>query len=263
MKLPDLQGTCNYRDFFIYAACDSQYFDLFAPAFVNSIQRNTKDPIHLHLFNPRPDQLSFCQQQGVSVTWETIPMHVFEVAADQWATVPATEPERSRYERTVNAMGKGNDSSVVERMQKTYYACARFIRLSALYQNTAVLAMDVDAVVRAPTTAPGTDLDFYLHHIGGSRARYLAGGLWFNAADYCGQFLGHYAEQLTGWFEKDYIYWGLDQDLLDQIVPKFRHGQLPIGYIDWNMRHDSCVWTAKGTRKNLAVFVKEQQKYIV
>jgi hypothetical protein len=263
MNLPNLQGTCNYSDFFIYAACDATYFDQFAAAFINSIQHNTAYPIHLHLFNPRPDQLSFCQQRDVSVTWEEVPIHVFELAAKRWSSAPLTEPGKSRYERTVNAMGKGGDCTVTERLQKTYYACARFVRLSALYQNTAVLAMDIDAVIRANIPTPGLDQDFYLHHIAGSRARYLAGGLWLNGADSCGQFLNYYAEQLTGWFEQDYIYWGLDQDLLDLIVPKFCHGQLPISYIDWNMRPSSCVWTAKGTRKNLAVFVNEQKKYIV
>jgi hypothetical protein len=91
----------------------------------------------------------------------------------------------------------------------------------------------------------------------------LAGGLWLTASDSCVMFLNMYAHELQSWFEKDHVYWGLDQDLLDPIVPKFNHGQLPIEYIDWNMQEQSYIWTAKGTRKNLPVFTEAQQKYTV
>jgi len=261
MKLPELHGTCHHQDLFVYSACDSQYFDEFGHAFINSIQHNTKLSIHLHLFNPRNDQIDFCQEKKVSVSWEHVTEDLFRPAAQRWAQVPITEPEKSRYDRTLNAMGKGNDRSVIERLQKTYYACARFIRLSDLYRRTQVLAIDVDAVVRKSVPALNESHDFYIHHITGKRARYLAGGLWLNATPACQQFLSDYAQELKSWFERDYVYWGLDQDVLDPIVPRYQHGQLPMSYIDWNMHPDSYIWTAKGTRKELAVFVNETARY--
>jgi hypothetical protein len=53
----------------------------------------------------------------------------------------------------------------------------------------------------------------------------------------------------------------LDQVVLDQLVPKFNKGLLPMSYIDWAMRADSAIWSAKGKRKELAVFQQEQAKY--
>jgi hypothetical protein len=64
------------------------------------------------------------------------------------------------------------------------------------------------------------------------------------------------------YFERDYVYWGLDQDILDQIVPQYNHGQLPMSMIDWNMAPDSVVWTAKGTRKEDVKFLDEKKKYM-
>jgi hypothetical protein len=167
------------------------------------------------------------------------------------------------YDRTVNATIKGHDSDLQERIKKTYYACARFVRLAELFHLCPVLALDIDAVVRKPLSALPINHDFYLHHIDGRKARYLAGGLWINPGDFSRNFLKEYRDQLVTYLTNDYIYWGLDQDLLDPIVPRYNHGQLPISYIDWHMSPDSYIWTAKGTRKDLVAFVNEQQKYVV
>jgi hypothetical protein len=263
MNLPDTYGIFDQKDFFIYAACDQQYFDNFGPAFVGSIQANTRASIHIHIFNPTPAQLEFCRHHKVGVTWEYVPVELFEPSAKRWQVLPDSDPELSRYNRTLNAMGKGEDASLTHRLQKTYYACARFIRLAELYQQIPMLAVDIDAVVCS--SFPGLDVrhDFYIHHVSGKRARYLAGGLWLNPSAQCQQFLNMYAAELRSWFEQDYVYWGLDQDLLDPIVPQFNHGQLPIEYIDWNMQTHSYIWTAKGTRKSLQSFTAAQKKYSV
>jgi hypothetical protein len=261
MKLPALHGTCNQTDFFIYAACDQQYFTDFGPAFIHSIRANTTANIHIHIFNPAASQLEFCQHHNVGVTWEYVPMELFEHSAERWSSLPAGDPELSRYNRTLTAMSKGQDTGLTQRLQKTYYACARFIRLAELYQQIPMLAVDIDAVVCNSFPDLSSQHDFYIHHISGKRARYLAGGLWLNPSAQCQQFLNAYASELRSWFERDYVYWGLDQDLLDPIVPNFNHGQLPIEYIDWNMQPQSYIWTAKGTRKSLQSFIAAQKKY--
>lgn len=262
MIIPTLQGICTQQQFFIYAACDQKYFEEFGYEFVNSILRNTTLGIHLHLFNPTPTQIKFCAAtSNVSMTYEHVPVELFDQAALRWNAPPCDEPFKSQYDRTQNAMRKGRDVSLVERMQKTYYACVRFIRLAELFATTPVLCVDVDAVVRKSIPQLSTDHDFYIHQIIGKKARFLAGGLYLNATDPTDQFLQQYATLLRSHIEKDYLYWGLDQDLLDPIVPHYNFAQLPISYIDWDMRDSSCIWTAKGTRKESAAFVIEKQKY--
>jgi hypothetical protein len=159
-------------------------------------------------------------------------------------------------------MQKGHDKSLVERVMKTYFACARFIRLGEIVLTPQqILAIDVDAIVRKRIIAPAGDYDFFIHHITGRKARFLAGGMFFLDTDQSLTYLKEYASVLKDNIEKDHLYWSLDQDVLDTIVPNYRYGQLPLSYIDWNMQNTSCVWTAKGERKNLPIFLNEKKRY--
>jgi hypothetical protein len=259
MQIPQLNGKLSYSDFFIFAACDEHYFDDFAPALINSIKFNTDHKIHLHVFNPRQDQLDFCSQNRVSVSFESVPLELFGEAASKWNIEYADEPLKSQKLRTLTAMTKGKDINIQDRMRKTYYACSRFIRLQQLLEEQDFFAIDIDALVRKPVENL-KNKDFYIYHISGAKARFLAGGIYGSVRSKT--FLKDYSDELRKYLQADYIYWGLDQDVLDNIVPKYSWSKLPDSYIDWNMRPNSAVWTAKGTRKDLAVFLNEKKKYI-
>jgi hypothetical protein len=218
--------------------------------------------VHVHLFNPTEDQLEFCAQKNVSTTHETVDLEMFSTAAARWQSTTFNNLEKTQLDRTVNAMHKGRDRTILERMQKTYYACARFVRLAELFDQTApVLSIDVDAVVRSTPVLLSNNCDFYIHKITGRKARTLAGGVMLNPTAGSTAFLTEYANRLSDYLKNDYLYWGLDQDLLDQIVPKYNHSHLPTEYIDWNMNTNSYIWTAKGTRKELLSFVNESAQY--
>lgn len=263
--MPQLQGTCQQSGFFIYTACDTDYFDQFGRGIVRSIQQNSDAGVHLHLYNPRLDQLDFCQYQSrVSVTYEYVSAEQFNSAAQRWAAEPVAEPQASQYRRTLNAMSKGNDINIHHRMQKTYYACARFIRLAEILKpNASVLAIDSDAIVRNPIPHLPADQDLYIHYIAKKDPRFLAGGIYLTGQARSQEFIKEYAAKLTQQIHSDYLYWGVDQDLLNTVVPGYQHGQLPIEYIDWGMHPSSYIWTAKGKRKDLEVFVNELKKYNV
>lgn len=263
MQLPSLQGNLDQSGFFIYAAGDTEYFQDFGPALIRSVQVNTTHGLHLHLYNPTAEQVQYCRSQPkVSVTFESVPLDLFEPAVAQWLNVPNDIARLDKYNRTLTAMKKGRDASIQQRMQRTYFACARFIRLAQLIKPTdSMFAMDIDAVVRGPIPDLSNFSDFYIHHIEGKKARYLAGGMYFARTNAGYDFLQNYARVLMNHVNQDDLYWGLDQDLLDHLVPQYRWGQLPMECIDWTMSEKSHVWTAKGTRKELAVFVNEKQKY--
>jgi len=261
--MPELQGNCTQSQPFIYTALDTDYFDEFGRGIIASVLRNTNQGIHVHLYNPRPDQLAHCQQQAkVSVTWEQVPIELFEPAAQRWNTVPHDPVLLDQYRRTLTAMTKGRDVNIQQRMQRTYYACARFIRLATIWNRAVpVLAIDSDAIVRSSIPVLSNSHDFYLHHIAGKKARYLAGGIYLASTAGADLFIMQYAHALAQSIDQDHLYWGVDQDVLNHIVPQHNCGQLPISLIDWEMRADSHIWTAKGQRKELAVFVNELRKY--
>jgi len=263
MNLPTLQGNLDQPGFFLYAAGDTEYFKEFGPALIRSVQANTAHGLHLHLYNPTPEQIQYCRnQERVTVTFESAPEDLFEAMAAPWL-LPTTDPvQLDQYRRIHTAMKKGGDISVQQRIQRTYFACARFIRLAQLVRPVdAVFAMDIDAVVRQPIPELSNVKDFYIHHIDGKKARYLAGGMYFPRTSSGYEFLQQYAAVLKQHIEQDSLYWGIDQDVLDHIVPRYHWSQLPDEYIDWNMRESSHVWTAKGTRKSLATFINEQKRY--
>ena len=261
MILPTLHGAVAPVDFFIYSACDSVYFDEFAPVLIRSIRANSPEHVHLHIFNPRPDQLAWCAaQHNLSVSHEHVSADAFVTAAAQ-CNQPQSELAQSQLQRTLTAMKKGRDTNLLQRMQKTYYACARFVRLAQLAGTRSFMSMDVDAVVRSTVPRLSTEHDFYLHKITGAKARILAGGMYVNSQGRSQEFLNQYSAELQQSLEQDHIYWGLDQDVLDRVVPAYASGHLPVSMIDWDMQPTSCIWTAKGTRKDLPRFIAEQQKY--
>lgn len=257
MQIPELQGQILPNNFAVYTACDAKYFDQFAQIFCISAKTIAQVPLHLHLFNPRPNQISWCQQHNIGVTWETVDYNAFAQCATNLMAI-AGEPLR----RTQVAVAKGNDLSIHQRMAKTYYACARFVRLAEVHKLCpTVFACDVDAVVRKPIPRLGNEKDFYIHQIFGTKARFLAGGLYLNPG--AGDFVNAYAQVLRDKISQDVLYWSIDQDVLDPIVPRYNYGQLPDILIDWNMRADSVIWTAKGARKNNDQFIAEQKRYTV
>ena len=263
MKLPPLLGNLDQTQFFIYAAGDTDYFRDFGPALIRSVQANTTHGLHLHLYNPTAEQVQYCRSQDrVSVTFESVPLDLFGAATTHWMTPPADPVLHDRYRRILTAMKKGKDASVQQRIQRTYFACARFVRLAQLIRPTdCVFAMDIDAVVRQPVPELSNLRDFYIHHIAGKKARYLAGGMFFPRTNGGYEFLQQYAGVLKQNILQDSLHWGIDQDVLDNIVTGYRWGQLPNDYIDWEMQDRSYIWTAKGTRKELEVFVNEKKKY--
>lgn len=265
MILPSIYGECNQQDFFIYAACDCNYFNEFGIPFIRSAQANGVKGIHLHIFNPTREQLAFCYTiNGLSVTYEHVDRDLFIQAAARLQSAASHEPGMSEFNRTSNAMIKGNDRDLIDRMQKTYYACARFIRLAEIFKcKQTVFAVDIDAVIKQPIKRLDSKNTIYIHRITGKKARFLAGGFYLYPSENTSNFLNDYAEQLTSKIQDDYIYWGLDQDILETVVPKYAWTHLPTEYIDWGMNPNSYVWTAKGTRKSLEVFVNEQRKYTV
>lgn len=257
MQIPQLLGTVEPHDFVIYTACDTEYFDAFAKIFCNSARINANCAVHLHIFNPRPDQLEWCTQHNIGTTWETVDHSQFGPAASK---LLATAGEGLR--RTQVAIAKSNDLNIAQRMAKTYYACARFIRLKEVHQRcSTVFACDVDAVVRKPIPSLSRDCDLYIHQIFGAKARFLAGGLYLNPG--AAGFLQAYGDVLQSKITQDILYWSVDQDVLDPLMPKFNYGQLPETLIDWNMRPESVIWTAKGARKNNSAFINEQKQYAV
>ena len=269
MIIPPLQGKLKQDSFFIYAAADSNYFDQFGRALINSITCNTQDTgIHLHLYNPTADQIDFCQNKPkVSVTWEEFTQADLQPAVDYWSRLDLPEPDASRRTKMLCMKQFADSDDVARWIHKTYYACMRFVRLAELVtEPQRFLAIDVDGLVRksfAQKFADDSNYDFYLYQKmkKGLPSGHLAGSILYTEKPAALNFIQTMGNQIRQEIVKDNIYWFLDQHVLDDVNTKYRRGLLPIDYIDWHMKPASAIWTAKGKRKELEVFKNELRKY--
>jgi hypothetical protein len=266
MNLPPLQGNLDQSGFFIYAAADADYFDAHGIPLINSVTKNTGHGVHMHIYNPRPDQIELCQHTDrVSVSWETFDHTLFTSAVNFWSRTDLPEPYVSRRNKMLGIKVVDRTLSLNANLEiwlrKTYYACVRFIRLAQLLdQARPFLAIDVDGLVRKPFDFEfDNGKDFYLH--AKEKGGHLAGALLGTGQPACLHFVKQLANDIQVQFEQDNIYWFLDQHCLDNLVNRYNKGLLPMSYIDWAMREDSAIWSAKGKRKELAVFKREQDRY--
>jgi hypothetical protein len=259
--LPDLQGSLTQEKFFIYAAADSVYFDIHARPLINSVRTNTPElGVHIHIYDPRPDQIDFCQQTGAGVSYEHTDDGQFDLVCNYWQT-------RTNFvnDRQSQMAKKGRVNGPVELkklIKQTYYACMRFVRLAELVQpGQRCLSIDVDGLVRDQFATDLGTADFYLYEKP-KDGTHLAGAVLFNGLTQSHAFLQEYASALKTNIEQNELYWFLDQVILDQLVSKYNKGLLPMSYIDWAMREGSAIWSAKGKRKELDLFKQEQGKYL-
>lgn len=260
MLLPPIQGSLSQDRFFIYAAADSVYFDLHARPLIQSIIANAPEyGVHIHIYDPRPDQIEFCNTHKVSCTYEYLDDQEFDRVLDYWQTRTTYANERQAQ------MGKKGrtfgPAELKKLIKQTYYACVRFVRLAEVLQSgQRCLSIDVDGLVRGSFNVDLGTEDFYLYEKP-KDGTHLAGAVLFNGQPQSNVFLQEYARELKTNIEQNELYWFLDQLILDQLVPKYRKGLLPMSYIDWAMRPDSSIWSAKGKRKELDIFKQEQRKY--
>lgn len=261
MKLPPLLGNLDQDKFFIYAAADTVYFDLHARPLIKSIVANTPTyGVHIHIYNPTQDQINFCRSYPtVTCTYEHLNNEDFERITDHWLVRNEFGNDRQRQmHKKGRTLGR---SELLKLVQQTYYACARFIRLAELLRpGQRCLSIDVDGLVRGQFSEQLGPQDFYLYEKP-KDGTHLAGAILFNGTAGAHNFLQEYAGQLRTNIGEDDLYWFLDQVILDLLVPKYHKGLLPMSYIDWAMREDSAIWSAKGKRKELDIFKNEQRKY--
>lgn len=258
MIIPTILGSVPTNSPFIYAAGDAVYFEIHGKPLVNSILKNTDYNVHIHIYNPTVNQLQWLHRDRVTCSYEHLSADTFNSITKDWLkrTTFNNHREKQMYDKG-QMFGK---DFLQDLIQKTYYACCRFIRLSEIMPvNSRCLAIDIDGIVRSnfPIVLNNEEHDFYLYKK--KTNEHLAGAILFTERSR--KFLKDYANNICHHIEKDDIYWFMDQVELDKCVFKHNAGILPMSYIDWEMSPYSNIWSAKGKRKDTIIFQDEQKKY--
>lgn len=153
--------------------------------------------------------------------------------------------------------------------KRTYYACARFIRMAELSEDEAngapLFALDADALAVAPITFDFSDKPEAeiclrrrdLQEEVDEHLRVAAGAVWAKNTPAAARFLRAVADDLIRDFENGHAAWFADQlALLKHVLSETGGAQvrnLKAKFSDWNMSEDAVFWTGKGDRKYLDV----------
>ena len=155
-----------------------------------------------------------------------------------------------------------------QEQKRTYYSCARFLRLAELLQetDTPILMVDADGVFVAPIDMDFTDkaeaeLCLPIRNLGDpGRPLHLqvaAGAIWVRPLTSTREFFSAVAGDLLEVFEKGDAAWFVDQETLARHLSAGTGGviarNLKKKYVDWDFGKHAVIWTGKGKRKSLDV----------
>lgn len=151
--------------------------------------------------------------------------------------------------------------------RRTYFACARLMRLPDLLASgeTPVLVVDADGLFVAPidlnfTDKPDADICLCLRQQAGNTDESLhlkvaAGAIWARPTNASRKFFAAVRHDVEREFEEGAPAWFLDQKILSVHAgapgKSTRIFNIKSKYIDWNFRSDAIIWTGKGNRKHL------------
>jgi hypothetical protein len=205
------------------------------------------------------------------MTWEHNPSDQFDTAIKFWSKWDLPEPFITRKHKMLGLKQFTHNTDLAVWIRKAYYACMRFVRLAEFIDRPRrLLEIDIDGVLRKPIDFGFEhDADVYLYEkikfdkttreI--KKLGHLAGSIFFTSKPSSLVFIKELALMIRQEIESDNLYWFLDQNCIDAVIPKYHKGLLPVSLIDWKMDASSTIWTAKGQRKDLEIFQREIKKY--
>ncbi len=219
----------------LFSACDSRYVD-FAIPLVRSVERFSPGfAVLLHVVNPTDD-----------------------VRARLAAL--ARELERTRLSVSYETVDLSGSSA---ELQRTYFACARFLRLPELLRqtNVPVLVLDADSLVVAPIDLDFTnklDAEVCLRRrdLGTDVPEHVAvatGSVWVRPTEPAIAFFDALRQSITEAFAGGTAGWFVDQAMFARLMhargEQVKIRNIKSKYADWEFKDDSIVWAAKGERK--------------
>ena len=264
MQMPPLHGNFSESDTVFFIAADENYFNVHARPLINSIRQNFKETIHFHLYNPSDHTKNFCDKLNISYSFEYFDENLVNQAFQVYKNISM---DWEMVRRRSKMLKEGDDVSKLHtELVRTYYACARFVRLyELLTKPTYIIMLDTDSLVRYPFNLPSNMYDIHIfekrHRKHVSYTQHLASTIFYTGTRGSFNLIRDHANLIKEEFEVDTFYWFLDQETLDVAIQKYRKNPLNQIFVDFDMDTNSYIWCAKGPRKNEKVWLDEIKKY--
>lgn len=264
MNIPQMYGNFPDNDIVFFVAADENYFNLYGKSLISSIKRNFSHPIHFHLYNPSENTKIFCQNNQISFSYEFFDENLV-VRAFEIYQVPTVDMEFVRRRSKMIKIGE-QLTKIRTELIRTYYACARFVRLHQLLTKpTYIIMLDTDSLVRKPFLLPAKDYDIHIfekkHKKHVNYTQHLASTIFYTGTEGSFKLIRDHANLILEEFTRDTFYWFLDQETLDLAIQKYKKNPLPKHFVDFDMEDYSFIWCAKGKRKNEPVWIDEIARY--
>jgi hypothetical protein len=265
LKLPPLLGEFPQTDICFYIAADENYFNQHAKPLIGSIRKYFSYPIHFHLYNPSDASKNWCEFNNISYSHEEVDVKIVDPAFEIYRDLPNDEELRRRRSKMIKP---GDD---VERIRnellKTYYACTRFVRLSELLAKpTYVIMLDTDSLIKNKFNLLSKEYDIHIYeknhksHV--KYTQHLASTIFYTGTQGSYDLIQDHARLILEEYNKDTLYWFLDQETLDIAIQKYSKNPLNLSFVDFDMKESSNIWCAKGPRKNSSIWLEEIKKYL-
>jgi len=264
MKMPQLYGNFPQNEVVFFCAADEQYFNIHAKPLISSVRQNFSHPIHFHLYNPSDTTKDFCENHKISYSFEFFDEKLVETAFRVYQ-VPSADWEMLRRRGKMLVVGDPIEKLRGE-LIRTYFACARFVRLyELLTKPTYIIMLDTDSLVRQPFTLLSNDYDIHIfektHRRHVPYKQHLASTIFYTGTKGSFNLIRDHANLIKEEFLADSFYWFLDQETLDIAIQKYNKKPLNLMYVDFNMDPVSYIWCAKGKRKTEQTWIDETTKY--
>jgi len=252
IRIPDIEGHVPAElntPLLFFAAADSRYFEKYGRSFLGSlIEHQTLPSVHIHLFNPQPDQLGYLQRLAgsnhrlrLSFTWEQVDLQ------------PLPEARRGRY----------------------YYS-VRFVRMAHIARAAAAncLCLDIDVLLVRPVAQllaalRDCDVAFYPRFERfGIDTKMLAGTLFIRHAPTPDRLLSNIASRISRFVSSGHVLNKLDQIVIYDEFRKLRKQGSDLRFkaldeqvIDTQFTDTGIIWYPKGQSKNDSLYEDERQRY--
>ena len=264
MKLPPLLGKFPQTDVCFYIAADENYFNQHAKPLIVSIKRHFSYPIHFHLYTPSEESKNWCKVNDISYSYEVVDVKIVDPAFEIYCNIPADVELQRRRSKMIKP-GE-NVEKIRNELTKTYYACTRFVRLSELLDKpTYVIMLDTDSLIRNHFDLLSKDCDIHIYekthkkHV--KYVQHLASTIFYTGTQGSYDLIQDHARLILEEYNKDTLYWFLDQETLDVAIQKYSKKPLDLNFVDFDMKQNSSIWCAKGPRKQFPVWLAEVKNF--
>jgi hypothetical protein len=223
MLLGNITGNRNLKGKFFCFAADTVYFNEYGKALALSLKKYAPwAKIHCHFYNPTKSILGWCVTRKITITYEFFDKN---------------HPEF-----------------------KTLCACIRFVRIPEIFNSSSrIISLDCDMIATKDIPEHVFDIDTESSKAFVRTSGYpLASSVTFGNDHARNVF----ADRLRIEFEKNNIYWYLDQNLLEILVREEIFQKTDGKWSDFSLGTDGFLWAAKGSRKTAEKYILERKKYL-